>query len=243
MKLIKINSPLHKHLLFTALCLLAPFGLADNVAAQARDVQSGEVGFEGADKKLSLGDLKISALTYIKGVQSGIEKGAATLPAPSSNDLSYFNAVFLYCMTNNGVCPIPLDALYEIDLINAKAAKKDECPILTKFWRLWLSNGFEERQRYLIKTAFITTTGNFNSQVRPRYIKCAETISTDRAQLEADPKNFSTRYASGGSGREAVSKFLQLLQLIEDNNVDVFSAMGINTADDKKPEVTQKKAR
>ncbi len=206
--------------------------------AQPRKAQSGEISFEADEKKNAFTTSKGTALAYIASASEKLKGGATTISAPSDNDLSYFNAVYLYCTINSGTCPAPLDALYAIDLINAHSSKQPQCPVLTRFWKLWLANGFEDRQRYMIKTAFIGATNTFTNQVRSRYIKCVDTIKEDLASISNDPQIVKERIGPEGTYTNAVVKFDQLMKAINDKGIDVFGAIGITgkAATDTTPE-------
>lgn len=133
-----------------------------------------------------------------------------TLPEFNANHINYLNSVYLYCTLNKGTCSLPLDALLEIDVARSQKGGKAECPTLTKFWTSWLKNGFEEKQSYNVKTAFLSVATQFSNSERPKYIQCLSTVTKI---LEA---------GSAPSGSRA-QEFLEFLKAIKASNVNVFS--------------------
>ena len=130
---------------------------------------SGSIEFEAdAERKNPFPALQDKIISSIK---------SGSLGTLAQSELVYLNSAYLYCTVNKGTCPEILDALLVADLANSKAQNKASCPLLENFWKQWIENQFEERQRYLGKISFFSQTNEFNAKKRNNYIKCRETIA------------------------------------------------------------------
>lgn len=141
-------------------------------------------------------------------------------------EMHYLTAVYLYCSMMNGVCPVVLEALFETDLINMRISPETKCNNLMHFWDRWIKNEFEQRLDYGIKTAYITKVTEFRKNVRPKFIRCSDTV---KAIIKANPNTqsfFNARYAPGSPVRTRLEQMLQLLDNLKTRKVDVFVTTG-----------------
>lgn len=177
----------------------------------APNSQVGGVSFETEADGTSASEIQDQTIGLIENYLKTKPSGSPTIPQFNQNQIHYLNYVYLYCTINKGVCPLPLDSLLEFDVELTKQTKITACPTLTTFWRDWLRNGFEERQKYNVKTSFISATTQFTNTTRMKYIKCADTVknelSPETAQMKTSP----------------VPDFLQLLKLIKESKINVFA--------------------
>lgn len=218
----KPKNPLHqltRLVICSTLCLLITHtGIAEP------NQQSGEIVLEAEEKGNSPEMIQAQGIEYIQGIFNEIKSGK--LPSPTTLDskkLNYLASVYLYCTLTNGTCPLPLEALLELDLLHAHSNKNSQCPILTQFWTYWLKNNYEKLVEYNLKTGHMSAASRFKKDVRPRYVRCQETVSDILGQTATAPGGFSARFAEGGTGQKTLSNFLDFLKLIKQNNINVFA--------------------
>lgn len=153
---------------FIILFSLLFVGTARAVPPQRDDV-SGTINFEGEDlRKDSFSLIQDKVINSIK---------TSTLSKLSQAEIVYLNSAYLYCTVHKGVCAEILDAILAADFNAAKVQNQSTCPMLESFWKLWVQNQFEDRQRYMGKITYFSQTNDFNMKKRNTYIKCRETIA------------------------------------------------------------------
>lgn len=222
---------IHRATLLLIIALLELTGSSNISATPNPDRQSGEIIQEQeANQQDSYSATQDQVIRYFQELATTMRSaasGAAPTPIPllNENALTYLNSVYLYCSVNNGTCPTMLDALLEVEIINARLSNKAECPNLKQFWRLWIKNQMEERHNFAVKTAFLNPTNEFKRSKRPRYIKCESTVASEVAGQGATPEYFKQRYASGSNQIVSVEQTLQMLEQIRRDVPDIFSAV------------------
>lgn len=152
--------------------------------------------------------------------------GSATLEPLNDKHIHYLTGIYLYCSIKNGACPLPLQAMLELDLASARLAKNNECPNLLSFWRAWMAADFERRWEYDANTGYLAKIMEFKSKTRPRFVKCKETVKTELAFDNSDEAFFKSRYAEGAQGIIRVRNFIKYMQTIKERVPDVFVATG-----------------
>lgn len=186
------------------------------IDAGAQDRRNSQVGDLDIDQSVATDPVikgREDSLAYFKRATEQLKNPSGTMEMPSETILNYLTGVYLYCTVNNGRCPIPLDALLDVDTMNAKSAGNTECTVLSAFWRMWIRGGMEERQQYLVKTGLLGTTSDFTKKERPRYVKCQETVA---ARLKAQEIPSS----------EAAQKLVDLIELIKERKINVLAEVG-----------------
>lgn len=138
-------------------------------------------------------------------------KGAAPLEPLSDAALNHLTRVYLYCTVRSGTCPFVLDAILEVDIVNAKNGSASICPTMERFWKTWVKNDMEKRQNFLVRTANLTATSDFSRNQRPRYLKCRETVQIEIGSSSPSGEFFAARYAGAGGPNEQVKKVATLL--------------------------------
>ncbi len=143
----------------------------------------------------------------------------------SDGQIYYLNGAYLYCVVNYGSCKWFLDSILELDVINAKIKGPIDCPNITAFWKLWVRNEMEQRHKYMVKTPFMNITNEFNSKVRPAYLRCQPTVATELQGQGTTAETFRTRYMRPEIGK-SIDKMLLLLDKIKTNYANIYIALG-----------------
>lgn len=157
--------------------------------------------------------------------------GTATIAPPSDDAIHYLTAVYLYCAGNNGVCPLVLEAILEADIVNSRSSGKPACPTMKRFWSAWVQNGFEERHKFMVKTSHINAYSQFNTQTRPRFLKCEETITQTISGISSPDAFFRDRYRSGSPQEKLAAKMTALLEQLKQKVPNLFAALGAQSKD------------
>lgn len=200
----------------------------------------GEIEFNEQSSDSPVVLARSEAKAFVEQLLKSAEASAPSAPgALSDRAITYFNATYLYCTVQKGVCPVVLDGLLESEIIGALADKGSSCKVLPKFWRSWLNGGFEERQKYQTKTGFLAEASQFTNSVRPKYIKCDATVK----EMLVSIKSASERYGPQGEGREKISKLLDFMKLLEEKKINVFSETGSIVSESSQPSTTNQKVK
>lgn len=229
------NSPLFLiSLALLALCCRFEVSIAS--AEEERESPGSTVQFGALEldleekKKNPYREAQDAAISYFENLStqmSQLSAGSSLRAAEISDDvLHHLSGVYLYCAVNSGTCPVVLDAVLEVDVINSRIDGKSACPNMKRFWKRWVKNGLEERHKYMVKTSFINEHTRFNSSERPKYLKCEETV---QAVIQGVPSNqtfFRDRYRSGSPQSTLSSRMVELLTKVKEKVPNVFIAMG-----------------
>jgi hypothetical protein len=172
-------------------------------------------------------------LKFLKGTldrANALGRGeAAVAPGPVNDKMiQYLNAAYLYCTANSGTCPSLLQAILEHETINSRLAKKAECPTMMRFWKFWVDTDMERRQQYMVRTGFINATSEFKSKIRPKFIKCAETISSEISGNTSDPEYFRARYSKDSPAVKSLTEAIQIAEHIKEKVPNIFGAVGVS---------------
>lgn len=209
----------------------------------SQGVVAGSIEYSPVDAPQRNGQLlsleKVS--TWAEQLEKGLREGGKVAPEPlDESTLSYLSVLYLYCVSNQGVCGFLLDSVLEGDLISARESGKPACPMMKRFWKAWLSSGLEERAKFNKSITQGLEVAEFNSTKRPSYIKCGETIQ----ELLADTAALEKRYGPEGSSTKEVAKFIKFLNDVEANKIDIYRSTGVmdeSVDADKKAPAGQKK--
>jgi hypothetical protein len=178
-------------------------------------------------------DETIGAFSKLRDVPQALaSSGSASLPQFSDDMLSYLSAVYLYCAINNGTCPLVLNALLEVDLIRSKLSGQVSCPTMKRFWNAWVASDMEERHKFQVRTSHINAYTQFNTQTRPRYLRCEATIQEEISGNTPATRFFSVRYRSGSASAGYFRQMESLLTQLKERVPNVFAATGSLPAGD-----------
>jgi len=101
---------------------------------------------------------------------------------------------------------------------------------MKRFWNAWVKNDFEERHKFMVKTSFINSYSQFNSQTRPKFLKCEDTIAKTISGISSADAFFRDRYRQGSPQEKLAAKMTSLLEQIKEKVPNLFIAMGAQTA-------------
>lgn len=213
------------------LCLCSQDAIAQSGTQKGQDRLSGEIAIEGTEQTL-VSPQKLAETGVEKWTQSLLAslKGGGEVIAADDPTITYLNSLYLYCMHKVGACQFVLDTVLEADVIFSRTHGKVECPTMTRFWKSWIRDEMEKRSKYLVSVGSAPAVAQFNAEVRPKYIKCKDTVV---AMLSDVP---SARYANGSATQSAINRFGELRNQIAAKNIDIFSAIGFKFSQKKKEE-------
>lgn len=209
----------------------SPSAAQSRGAARSRPSQFGSIDLE--QDKVSLDPYMVSqdaALALFKSME-GIAKqlsqaGTTSSLAVSDDVVNYLTGVYLYCSIRNGTCPVVLEALFEIEVINARSSGKSECSVLPRFWKIWVKNDMEKRQEYSIATGFLDASQKFKDEVRPKYVRCNESLGQELGGAGNITSFFKDRYREGTRAAALPGKMVALIELLKAKVPNVFYATG-----------------
>ena len=160
--------------------------------------------------------------TLTTQIAQGSSNHAQAIP---ENTMIHISNAYLYCAVKFGTCPMVLDAILETDIINSKLDKSVRCPNMERFWKTWVKSDNEKRHKYLVRTATLNETNNFNAKVRPLYIKCREMVQNELTGAPGDAVFFRERYDPSSPKKEAIVKALKLLEELKLKVPNILTAL------------------
>jgi hypothetical protein len=215
---------------------LALFAHSLEAAAQAgtqkgQDRLSGEIAIEGTEETVSSPQklAETGAEKWSQSLLAAIKSGGSVI-TPDEPTITYLNSLYLYCMHKLGTCQFVLDAVLEADVVHSRISGKTECPTMSRFWKAWLRDEMEKRSKYLVSVGSAPAVAQFNSEVRPKYIKCKDAVAAGVAEGP------SVRYAQGAPVQLAITRFTEIRNQIISKNIDIFSTIGFKFSQKKKEE-------
>lgn len=221
-----------RHLkLFGTVVEVVFLGLCASFAWAEPNSQIGEVQLEEySGRKDPYPAAQDETIASFRRLESAIESGAKGSPTrlePLSDDSeNYLSGAYLYCAVNTGTCSVLLEAILEFDVINSRLDGKASCPNMKRFWNFWVKNGLEERHKYLVRTSFINDTTKFNSQERPKFLKCETTVQQIVQGIPSNEAFFKDRYRSGSPQATLGTRAAALLEQLKQKVPNVFVATG-----------------
>lgn len=221
--------------ILSALILTPAMCIADN-----RQDQTGEIALEAEAEVSPYKKTQDGAIEKLKVLDRALQelaKGSLTSVEDFKEaELSYLTAVYLHCSIQNGTCPEIPEALLELDLIKAQQNSKVDCTNSLAFWNLWLKNDMESRQKYEVKTGYLKKTEEFVRNVRPKYIKCKQTVNQEINNGAKGSKSnfFVDRYKNQVEKLSLASSLLLMLEDIKAKYPNIFVTVGANKAEKKK---------
>jgi hypothetical protein len=190
---------------------------------------TGQVAYENPDAPVR--NHQLEALEELDGWSSRLESiikvsGEGIAPDLKQNAISYLSVLYLYCSVKKGPCPFILEMTLDDDIARSRSEKKPRCPVTTRFFKSYISQSLDERGKFLFSLREGLEIAKFNSDERPRFVECKETVSA----ISTDPDVLRQRYGEKGSSVDSAKAFRALLTEIKENNVDIYGATGVKTS-------------
>jgi hypothetical protein len=229
-----------KKVMFWAQLFLILFvGLVQGPGAYAQEVSNSQAGnkpsgalvgsIEYADVKESESNPQLQSLEDLRRWVASVDKiavdGGKGVPEElTPADLSYLSVAYLYCVAQRGTCPFVLDTILDSDLETSLSNGVAGCSTMKRFWKEWLRSALDERAKFLLSVSNGLKLAAFNSQERPRYVQCSNTV----AELMAQHNNLGSRFGGGGTSRSSLSSIKQFLEELHTSKVDIYQEIGVS---------------
>lgn len=153
-------------------------------------------------------------------IKAGGKGELVDLDAPTT---SYLSALYLYCTNREGPCPYILESLLDGDLIKSRAQGEVSCTSINRFFKGYIRNQLDERGKFLYTLNRSLEMERFNTDERPRFLECKETLTA----MLADEDVIKQRFGSQGTALESLTKLVNLLKEINSSRVDILAAVGV----------------
>lgn len=189
---------------------------------------TGQVAYENPDAPAR--NHQLEALEELDGWSSSLESilkssGEGIAPYLKQNAISYLSVLYLYCSVKQGPCPFILEMILDDDIARSRSEKNARCPVTNRFFKSYISQSLDERGKFLFSLREGLEIAKFNSEERPRFVECKETVSA----VIADPDVLRQRYGEKGSSVDSANAFRTLLTEIKEKKVDIYGATGVKT--------------
>ncbi len=225
-----LNKVLASFLPILSVIWIAPF--SSTLAQPARDLNDEKLTtFEVQQEKTvdGYGTTQDSTIAFFEEAESkrkSLANGSSASPASLNDEqLNYLSGVYLHCAMKNSACPIILDAILEIDVMNSKLSGKNDCKNMLGFWNRWVKNEFEKRLNYSLQKGLARYL-EFKTKEMPRYVKCSKTIERETKSESGSVEYFKKRYGLDAPNSNHLSKLAKYLQIVKQKIPDVFVATG-----------------
>lgn len=153
--------------------------------------------------------------------------GGAAIPELGSDGVGYLAALYLLCTEKRGSCGFILESILEADLLASKQAGVARCVVMNKFWKVWIANQGDRRLQFKISIGHAPDLAKFNSSVRPRFVRCKETVQA----VLADSKALAQRYGADSAVAKSVTSMSAVLGEMRKGNIDLFATTGVTPVD------------
>lgn len=140
-----------------------------------------------------------------------------------SSTASYLSVLYMYCTVKQGPCPFILETVLDSDIIAARSDKARTCTSMTRFFRGYLSNALDDRAKFLYSLTQGLEMATFNTESRPRFIECKETV----AAILEDKEVVAQRFGEKGTAVVTIEAFNSLLKDVKTQKTDIYAATGI----------------
>lgn len=166
-------------------------------------------------------DVEVWEKALIAAVTSSA--GGAAIPELGADGVGYLAALYLLCTEKRGTCGFILESILEADLLASKQAGVAGCVVMNRFWKVWIANHGDRRLQFKISIGHAPELAKFNSSVRPRFVRCKETV---QAAL-ADSKALAQRYGADSAAAKSVTSMSAVLGEMRKGNIDLFATTGV----------------
>ena len=158
-------------------------------------------------------------------LEAAVKKGGeGKIEDLSPDTASYLSVLYFYCTVKEGPCPFVLETILDSEVIGTKTGKEAPCVSMKRFFKAYLANGLDDRGKFMYPLTRGLEMNSFNSDVRPRFLECKETVS---AMVE-DKELLAQRFGEKGAALESIVKFTTLLKQVKDDKVDIYVATGLS---------------
>ncbi|MCI5066771.1 hypothetical protein MRY87_13705 [bacterium] len=224
------HSPLLLGLLFVFGIGLCPEFSATPGLAQRRNSQSGEIQMELQDPKkkkpykVTRALVKKKLLLFRDALQQG---DFSTPPVFTTEELLLLAATHLYCTLKDGVCTLIPFTLYEMDLIRARSQKKASCPNLVRFWKQWIGADMEKRVGMNLKVVHYDKRTRFKTQVRPKLLKCSQTVRETYASATDKEQFLRQRYEEKSEKKDLPQQLVNYIDVLHQKVPNILIETGV----------------
>jgi hypothetical protein len=190
---------------------------------------TGQVAYENPDAPARNNQLEaLEELDVWSSRLESIIKGSGEGIAPDlkQNAISYLSVLYLYCSVKQGPCPFILEMILDDDIARSRSEKNARCPVMNRFFKSYISQSLDERGKFLFSLREGLEIAKFNSEERPRFVECKETVSA----IITDKDVLDQRYGETGSSVNSAKAFRSLLTEIKEKKVDIYGATGVKTS-------------
>lgn len=213
------------------------FGVWTTAVAQGRPdsptsgggikVVTGQVAYSDPDAPGP--NTQVDALNALEGWGSSLQtivtgSGEGKAPELNQNTVSYLSVLYLYCSAKRGPCPFILETILDADIARSRSESGAQCSLMKRFFKSYLSQSLDERAKFIFSLTQGLEMAKFNTNVRPRFVECKETVSA----MLADKEVLTQRFGPHGSAAETVAEFRTFVSQIKDGKVDIFVATGVS---------------
>jgi len=190
---------------------------------------TGQVAYENPDAPAR--NHQLDAVEELDGWSSQLESiikgsGKGLAPELKQNSISYLSVLYLYCSVKQGPCPFILEMILDDDIARSRSEKNVRCPVTNRFFKSYISQSLDERGKFLFSLREGLEIAKFNSDERPRFIECKETVSS----VIADQDGLHQRYGERGSSVDSAKAFRALLAEVKEKKIDIYGATGVKTS-------------
>jgi len=176
------------------------------------------------------------AIEFFQGLgrtMAGLARGEMTrAPEVKDGALMHVAAAYLLCSIKRGICPDYLEALREVDVINAALGggtrdPNGACPTMRRFWQQWINNDSQKKMEYQVHMSHMRARNDFNQKKLPAFVPpgCDAAVKELAAQAGGDRTGFfSKRYQGEKNPQKAAANVEAMLKLFKQKNVHLFSS-------------------
>ena len=192
-------------------------------SSKQHGVQSGDIQLEGTEQRsLSTSERgKQELQSWLTSMEKSYASGATRDPIDLGDAaVTYLVRLYFFCSSRTANCPYILDTVLESDVVSSKNERTIACSNMSRFWKGWLAGDFDQRIRYDIPASLAERLDAFNSEERPRYVRCKDAV----AEILEDKSNFESRYAADGVAQVSLARTQSLLKELWDKNVDILAS-------------------
>jgi hypothetical protein len=189
-------------------------------------VISGEVAYSDPNAPaLNAQGATIQALeewgAQLKGIVT--TSGAGKISELDQNAVAYLSVLYLFCSAKRGPCPFILETILDADIALSRAENNVQCPLTKRFFKSYVARSLDERGKFLFSLTQGLEIAKFNTNERPRFVGCKDTI----AAMIADKEILSERFGEKGTAAKTVDSLLGLLAEVREQKIDIFVSTGV----------------
>jgi hypothetical protein len=151
---------------------------------------------------------------------------SGAIPELGTEGAGYLAALYLLCTEKRGPCGFILESILEADLLASKQTGVARCAVMNRFWKVWIANEGDRRLQFQIPIGHAPELARFNSSVRPRFVRCKETVQA----ILADSKAFTQRHSADSAAGKAVAALKAILGEVQKGGIDLFATTVVTPA-------------